>query len=75
MIRLHLKKQIYTVGGYMLSRWKNNIFLVRMYIRLQYIKYYITHPSMFRKRMKIGDNKLRKVLDLLIGNTMIKKDK
>ncbi len=52
MMNLLLKIQIYTVVGYMLSRWKGWLI-----VKLWTIWYYMWHPSMYFKRIKLR-NKL-----------------
>ena len=46
-----------------------NKYYAKLYVKLHYIWYYVTHPKMWWKRMQIGDSNLRKVLDLYIGNS------
>ena len=70
MTSLLSKKKIYTVGGYMLDKFKY-WFIVKCWT----IWYYITHPSMYWKRLLVGDTKLKKVLDLYVGMTMSKEKK
>ena len=44
MMSLVMRKQMYTVGGYMLNK-----IMIKIYVKIRYLWYYITHPKMFYK--------------------------
>ena len=52
------------VVGYMRSSWKNNIILVKIYVRMHYLWYYLKNPSMYLKINKLGTNTMNDGLKL-----------
>ena len=46
-----MRKQIYMEVGYMQNRMR--YYLIKLYVKLQYLWFYITHPHMYWKRLKI----------------------
>ena len=53
MMRLLFKKQIYTGVGYMLGKWTKYWILVKIYVKYQYLKFYIMNSSMWWKVFKL----------------------
>jgi len=51
MMSLVMRKQIYMEVGYMQNRMR--YYLIKLYVKLQYLWFYITHPHMYWKRLKI----------------------
>ena len=48
-----MRKQMYTVGGYMLNK-----ILIKIYVKSQYLWYYLQHPDMYWKRFKLRKNNM-----------------
>ena len=57
--------------------WKKsmkNIYLVKLYVRLHYMWYYIKHPKMWWHMRKIRDKNLRELMNLYIGRLKMKEN-
>ena len=46
-----------------------NKYYAKLYVKLHYIWYYVTHPKMYWYRLKLKNKHMRKVLDLFIRKT------
>ena len=44
-----------------------NKYLIKLYVRLHYMWYYITHPKMWWQMRKIKNSNLRELMNLYIG--------